>query len=333
MGPQRNVLVAVVVVLLVAIGLTVWEADSIEFLEPPPTRPEPAAGDLLTPPKSPVNPSPAGRESVPSIGRASDDAQAAIASGRVRGQIDVAPGATFPARFELVVASDSVPERVFSFSAADRLVTLDLPPGRSQLSARATGLASKPLTVVREPGTQVPPFRLLLETGGRLGGQVLDSRGAPLAELSVSLMTNRAPDLRTVATDAEGRYSFNDVPVGAYRVIFGAPEGPIAPGVAIEVSQSEVRDVPPQAMPDLGEAEIRVLDRAGRPIEGARVRGPGQLGGWVDGTSDRNGLVRARFLPAGSFYLTASIASGGSAQATLEVEVGRMGRTEIQIRD
>lgn len=333
MGPQRNVLIAVAIVLLVAIGLTVWEADSIEFLEPPPARPEPAAGNLVTAPKSPANPSPAGRESVPSIGRASDDAEAAIASGRVRGQIDVAPGATFPARFELVVASESVPERIFSFSAADRLVTLDLPPGRSQLSARADGLASKPLTVVREPGTQVPPFRLVLEAGGRVGGQVLDSRGAPLAELPVSLMTNNDPGLRTVATDAEGRYSFNDVPVGAYRVIFGVPAGPIAPVVAVEVSRSEVRDVPPQTMPDLGEAEIRVLDRASQPVEGARVRGPGQLGGFVDGVSDRNGIVRARFLPAGSFYLTAALASGRDGQATLEVDVGRIGRAEIRIRD
>ncbi len=332
MGPQRNVLIALGVVLLLAVGWALYQTLSIEPLVSSPVGLERALGKLEAPAAAGAQ-SAKGRESITSAGRPSDDQQAAIASGRVRGQIDVAPGATFPAQFELVVTSDSVPERVFSFSAADRIVTLDLPPGRSQLSARAAGLASKPLTVVREPGTQVPPFRLVLETGGRLGGLVLDSRGAPLAGLPVSLMTNSAPDLRTVATDAEGRYSFSDVPVGAYRVIFGAPDGPIAPVVAVDVSKSEVRDVPPQTMPDLGEAEIRVLNRAGQPIEGARVRGPGQLGGFVDGTSDRNGIVRARFLPAGSFYLTASIASGGSAQASLEVEVGRIGRAEIQIRD
>ena len=86
-------------------------------------------------------------------------------------------------------------------------------------------------------------------------------------------------------------------------------------------------------MPDLGEAEIRVLNRTSQPIEGARVRGPGQLGGFIDGVSDRNGIVRARFLPAGTFYLSATNASGRTGQAAIEVAVGRIGRTDIQIRD
>jgi hypothetical protein len=251
----------------------------------------------------------------------------------VRGQIDAAPGQTFPAQFQLDVEAAPGPTRTFMFTAADRLVTLDLSQGRSVLRAHAEGFASKPLVLMRDSDSPTPPFRLLLEPAGRVGGQVLDVRGAPLARLPVFLVATTYQDVRSVPSDAEGRYAFADIPVGSYRVAFGASDSPIAPVVPVEVVTTEVRDVPPQSMPDLGEGLVTVLDRASHPVEGARVFGAGQRGGWIDGVSDKQGFVRARFLPAGTFFLNVTTETGRTGQGPLEINIGRIGRAVIHIRD
>ena len=262
-----------------------------------------------------------------------DDSSTAIAAGRVRGMIDFAPGAKVPAQFELVVETAGVPAKHFVFPGTERVVTLDLALGRSVLSAHADGQASRLLVIERANEAALPPFKLVLEPAGQLNGQVLDARGAPLAGLAVALVATNCRDVRTVPSDSDGRYTFSDIPVGAYRVAFGSSDGPIAPVVSMVVSPSEVHEVPPQNMPELGEGEIRVLDRASQPVAGARVFGAGQRGGWVDGVSDGGGYVRARFLPAGTFFLNVTTDDGRTGQGPLEVNMGRVARAVIQIRN
>src|SRR5687767_13750177 len=64
-----------------------------------------------------------------------DESPGAIAAGRVRGQVDAAPGVSFPARFELRVETPGLPARVLELPGTERLVTFDIEPGRSVISA------------------------------------------------------------------------------------------------------------------------------------------------------------------------------------------------------
>ena len=100
----------------------------------------------------------------------------------------------------------------------------------------------------------------------------------------------------------------------------------------VEVVASEVRDVPPQTMPELGEGEIHIVDRTNQSVAGARVFGAGQLGGWIDGLSDESGRVKARFLPEGTFFLNVSAPQNRAGQGQLEVHAGRIAKATIQVR-
>ncbi|HTF87270.1 MAG TPA: carboxypeptidase-like regulatory domain-containing protein [Planctomycetota bacterium] len=332
MNRPAKLIVLLVVAALALAGFLLWQSNRATPDVAPVRIPDPPAQPAGVKPETAQQPD-QGRVEAPTQAPAGDTSPGAIAVGRVRGQVDTVPGAKFPAQFELVVETAGSPSRVLVIPGTERLVTLDLEPGRSVLSARAEGLASRLLVLERKSDAPVPPFKLTLEPAGRLNGQVLDPRGAALAGLPVFLVATSSKDVRTTASDSEGRYTFSDAPVGSYCVAFGASDSPIAPVVPVDVVQTEVREVPPQSMPELGEGEIRVLDRESKPVEGARVFGAGQSGGWIDGVSNSAGYVHARFLPAGNFFLNVTTEDGRSGQGPLEINLGRIGRSMIHIRN
>lgn len=328
MPTQRVFLGAIVLVLAVALGLTLLDVFSIQQLEPAPS----FAGPVQPAAASSVRRETSVRTPVPERVEPQAGEPALDGPDRVRGEVVVAGGQALPAQFELLASAGDGPPRVFSFQGPEKLVTLDLGPGRWLLFARAEGLASRQRVLERKADSPTAPFRLLLEPAGRLGGQVLDVRGAGLAELPVWLLSSTATESRRALADAQGRFAFADVPLGAYRISFGSADSPIAPLVAVEVVAGEVREVPPQTMPELGEGEMLIVDRANQAVVGARVFGAGTLGGWIEGFSDTSGRVRTRFLPAGTFFLNVSAPDGRAGQGQLEVRVGRIAKATIQIR-
>lgn len=330
MPTQRIALVAVGLVLVLALGWTLFRVAGVEELQPMPAPALSSSGSTVPVP-APRRES-AARTSAPTQPESTDDTSTGDPFGRARGEIAVAPGLAFPAQFEVLAKSAEAAPRAQSFAGSDRLVTLDLAPGRWEIFARADGLASRPIGLELGGESPPPPFKLVLEAAGRVGGQALDPRGVGLAGLPVWLSQRGPNPARSVLADAEGRYSFEDVPLGAYTISFGSKDGPIAAVVPIEVLASEVREVPPQTMPELGEGEIRVIDRANQPLAGARVFGAGSRGGWIDGLTDSAGVLRARFLPEGTFFLNVSTPANQAGQGPLEVQVGRIGRAQIQVR-
>lgn len=56
------------------------------------------------------------------------------------------------------------------------------------------------------------------ETGGALEGRVMDDRGAPLAEVKLSVSGNAMLGVRTTVSDAHGRFRLSALPVGSYRI-------------------------------------------------------------------------------------------------------------------
>lgn len=333
MSRSRAVLIAVALAALCALGLSLRALLSEDHAPPVVERPPESQGGTPAQPSAPSRRPVSEREAVRSPTEGESDPGAEAGAGRLRGQVAVAPGIAFPARFEILAERAGEPTRVFSFDGPESVVSLELPLGPAVLTARAEGLASRSLAVERRAESAFPPFRLVLEPAGGVTGQVLDVRGAPLPGLPVWLVRMDTHQARQTLTDDAGRFAFGDVPLGAHRLAWGSTDSPIAPVVPLEVVGHEVRDVPPQTMPELSEAEIRVTDRAGQGVGGARVYGAGQNGGWIDGISDATGLVRARFLPPGMFYVNVAAEPGRTGQGQLEVRAGRMGRAVVQVRE
>jgi hypothetical protein len=330
---SRAVLIAVAVAALGALGWSLRALLSEDEPSPVVERPPETRPDASALPSTPSRRPASERQEVRPPTEGDSDPEAGAEAGRLRGQVAVAPGIPFPARFEILVERAGETTRVLPFEGPQSVVSIDVPLGPAVLTARADGLASRALAVERRAEVALPPFRLTLEPAGSVTGQVLDVRGAPLAGLPVWLVRMDTHQARQVPTGDDGRFAFGDVPLGAHRLAWGSTDSPVAPVVPIEVVGYEVRDVPPQTMPELSEAEIRVTDRAGQGVGGARVYGAGQNGGWIDGISDAAGFVRARFLPPGLFYLNVAAEPGRAGQGQLEVRAGRMGRAVVQVRE
>lgn len=114
-------------------------------------------------------------------------------------------------------------------------------------------------------------------------GQVLEEgTRAPIAGAQVTLFPARPPrsfapfsnELRTVLTDQNGRYEFEDVEPGRYRINIQkaglpVPFGPTVPEV--DLKAGERRDAGTVTLQKGGVIVGRVLDEAGDPLVNARV--------------------------------------------------------------
>jgi uncharacterized surface anchored protein len=59
---------------------------------------------------------------------------------------------------------------------------------------------------------------------GSVQGRVTTEDGTPLADAEVALVDSAGVVIRTVRTDADGNYTFSDVPVDKYKVRVALPE-------------------------------------------------------------------------------------------------------------
>jgi hypothetical protein len=53
---------------------------------------------------------------------------------------------------------------------------------------------------------------------GRVSGQLTDPQGKPVADARVSIVQDRDFGIRETRTDSDGRYAFNSLPAGAYKL-------------------------------------------------------------------------------------------------------------------
>lgn len=120
---------------------------------------------------------------------------------------------------------------------------------------------------------------------GQLTGQVVDGENKPVADARVTLVGGQfsaPPSIPRVplwtTTDQDGRYSFNDLAPGTYRIDvqkagfafrFPGPDSPPPASVAIVAGQSV--ETPVVVLQRGGAIAGRVLDPSGEPLVGARV--------------------------------------------------------------
>ena len=175
--------------------------------------------------------------------------------------------------------------------------------------------------------------RVTLAGTGAVSGVVVldDDKRPPLRRATVTLIRQGIEDIRTTATDDDGRYAFKDLPPGTYvlaaskgghlAISHGAPK-PGMPGQAILLREGQALTLSPVAVPKGAVIAGRVIDRFGRPVPNLGVqahlfltingerRRRAVTGGTGTAVTNQHGDYRMFGLQAGTYVVFATPPSG-----------------------
>lgn len=177
------------------------------------------------------------------------------------------------------------------------------------LRASASGYANVAWTARARDAELTDLGDILLGPAGRVRGRVVDESGLPLAAAEVRAAAGFSDDagarlhgpvdpVAAVATDANGEFEIEGVPVGPVRIWAGSPTSywcasdpfELAAGARVEGLTLVVRPIPPENV-----LEIEVVDPEGQPVSGATIlyrRAGGRSPGSGQGVADENGRWR-----------------------------------------
>jgi len=245
---------------------------------------------------------------------ARDEARPVLGRGSLRGHVEVTGEEPFPRVWRLELRpSLSLPRRELAevrtlefFAGEQDFEVKELALGGYDVSAHAENFNGSVLPVALEPGNEHPFVNLRILPAGTLHGRVLESDGTPAEGVPITLFTVSNSEVFEATTDVSGRYRIENLPDGAYELLFGKASAPLIPERRPVRFAAPSLTFPDTRLPELGTLELRVVDSLERPLEGIVVRGSGTNGGVIDGRTDYDGRLRVRHLPAGHFRLRLS---------------------------
>ena len=158
-------------------------------------------------------------------GRAAEGANAGTISGRVEVETDRQRGPVRRAAITLT-RNDGAATKTTGTDADGRYRFLGIAAGSYRLSARKSGFVAEPVHVSANiVGPGVVTANIEMQRAGAIEGRFVDSRGDPIAKLSVTAdRWPMVPDDRTrepahaAVTDDLGRFRVHTLPPGRYRV-------------------------------------------------------------------------------------------------------------------
>ncbi len=262
----------------------------------------------------------------------------------VRGTVSDAKGAPVPGA---LVWSEGSPSTPCAKAGAEGGFRIRLPAGgKARLRATAADhLPSEP----REPpspGKDDAPLVLRIEPAGSIAGQVVDAADHPLARVQITALPAQVDELSTFSTAwsrADGRFRFSRLSPGTLYEVTAAQEG-FAP------ASTKAGALPPGRPPapvrivlERGATAFgRVLDREGKPVQGAELTLDPANEGMLDGhiinfqgsvsqaTSNAKGSFVFQHLNPGRFRLR--VTRKGFAPFVLpEIEVQRSARVDLGV--
>jgi hypothetical protein len=173
---------------------------------------------------------------------------------------------------------------------------------------------------------------------GRLRGRVVDAEtGLALRDTLLQLTGGGLRQSRSVGTDDDGRYEFENLPPGRFNVLATKPgymslsygqRRPFENGRPIELGDRQTLENVDFAVPRGGVIVVRVADESGEPLANVRVlaqryrfsggeRRLVPVSQVFQGTDDR-GEVRVFGLPPGEYYVSAQAQLGPSGLGITE---------------
>lgn len=168
----------------------------------------------------------------------------------------------------------------------------------------------------------------LVSTVGSIEGTVTDSDGNELEDVELTIRNLENGAETSVTTNAKGKYTAGNRTVGRYEVkVTTAPQGydaPEAQEVPVERSKTATADFEVEKTPEapqVGSVSGRVLDNAGKVVDGATVALKHRESGEAyPATVNAKGRFSAKELPAGEYSVIAS-ADGYKAEGKPRVKV------------
>jgi hypothetical protein len=348
-GPDRG-RGALLAIALVALGLlaALWfwsdatrrAPDSLE-LSPPaaePAVPAPRSGE---PARLPADPDPmpgdAADDAAPDLAlrparpRAEDERRFQGA-GSLRGHVEVEGDQPFPAvwRLELVPSTilsgaERAATRTLEFSDGRQdFEVQDLPFGSYDVAAIAEGFNAHVHPLVIERGNPSPFVNLHLVPAGTIEGRVVDAQGLGLEGVPMTLRAVTSELEWQARSNAGGVFRFERVRDGPYELVVGHSSSPILAERRALRFTAPWMNLPDIELPALGEFLLEVIDPLEQPVAGVSVRGSGTPGGLIDETTDAEGRVRARHLPAGHYRIRIEHEVLGGQRFAIDLEPGEV---------
>lgn len=218
----------------------------------------------------------------------------------------------------------------------DRLdfVVERLPLGGYDVQAVAEGRNGRALPILLTRTNHESFVVLELSPASFLEGTLLDEQEGPLEGLAVALVAPDGTPLHTTVSDASGRYRFDGVRDGAWKLVVGDPANPLLPPRSLRLVHPGMR-FPDVVLAGLGTLDVFVLDEDGLFLAGAPVRGSGTRGGVLEGTTDHDGRIVFRNLVSGRYRLRAEHPlqpERTSLRAAVELAPGTTERIELRFR-
>jgi hypothetical protein len=230
---------------------------------------------------------------------------------------------------------------------AGRFVIEEVAAGSLALHATSDVAApSVPVSVELEPGGFLANVELRLRRGGRITGQVVDARGTGLSSREVDLWGHDGGGHHQTRTDAEGRFAFENLGAGNYRLSSDpTPEeaAGIAGGRADHFGDNVLQRQADVELPEEGSVEVTLAPPELRPVilHGNVTAARKPLANahlWSWGESDRNSGTQTEddgsyelVLPAPGHYGIQVSSEETGLQSSVEVDVPEVARFAFDI--
>ncbi|MCZ6597165.1 MAG: carboxypeptidase-like regulatory domain-containing protein [Planctomycetota bacterium] len=260
------------------------------------------------------------------------------ANGSLRGHVDTAAGTAFPRTWRLVfgpsrtlIGRDRAEERVIEFTGGEQdFVVSNLPLAGYDVRPEAEGMNGLRHPVMIDRHNTSPYVVLRLSPAGFLEGRLVDTDGAPVEGVPVTLEAITTSLLRETTTGLLGNYRFDAVLDGEYKLVFGHRTSPLVPPEFLRFSAPSM-SYPERALPRTGRLEILVLGPYETPVAGAQLVGSGTKGGYVRGETDFEGKLEVVLLPPGRYRITARHEEFGRSRRAIDVVEGQTKHLTIEL--
>jgi protocatechuate 3,4-dioxygenase beta subunit len=214
-------------------------------------------------------------------------------------------------------------------------VTLNgLVRGRHVISASHEGFAPERVALFEDRGTGTRHLALLLRPGVGVSGQVVDARGAPVADAVVQAIVPSALDVEaaragvSARSDASGHYRIPALPTGTFRLSAEHQELGSALSEAVQVDAGGREPAPVRLVLQGGGRLTGIVYRAsGEPAAGAvvGVRAAGAaalLGARRSARTDAEGAFSVAGLPRSELWVEARLEGAVAQPQSVSLEDG-----------